>query len=201
MILLRVSAARKLDYLMRCVDPTVMTTSIDRNDDYYFYLPPPCSDHDNMIEATFVKRLGLNLNSDHLTTMKQARLPVRAGGFGLVASADRATMCYFSSLALAMRTKTALGTFEKLSDPEEIRKHPELRERINFTLRDLREERFEESPLLKELPRSCEEFLKKFVTPAGQQLSLPVGMQSKITKSTTGWYKRTSSMGSTHDRP
>jgi hypothetical protein len=184
MILLRLSATRKLDYLMRCVDPAIMTRDLllPNGDDDDVITLAPCNDHDQFIEAVFIKKLGLNLNSDLRHPVMQARLPVSAGGFGLVASKSRAAICYLSSLALAMRTKTALATFEKFSDPREIRKQPDINQRIDFALKDLRETQFAESPLLKELPSSCEEFFKKFVTPAGQQLPLPVGMQSKLTK-------------------
>jgi hypothetical protein len=186
-LLLRISLNRKLDYLLRCIDPRKMLEPAEEDDDERV---PVAVDFDDIIRSIFLFRLGFFPKScpelfegdrgkkspDHLA-IQQARLPVRLGGFGLTKTADRASFAYLASLANSLSTITSLRSFEKYAQGNQTDRHCGFTDRIKWALMDAHRR----CDSLK-LPRTTSDFCAQFVRTSRDPRSAPlVGLQKNLT--------------------
>jgi hypothetical protein len=185
-LLLRISLNRKLDYLLRCIDPHKMLEPAEEDDECI----PVAVDFDDIIRTIFLARLGFSSKScpelfegdrgkqlpDHFA-IQQARLPVRLGGFGLTKTADRASLAYLASLANSLSTITSLRSFEKYAQGNQTDRDCGFTDRIKWALMDAHRR----CDSLK-LPKSTSDFCAQFVRTSSDPRAAPlVGLQKNLT--------------------
>jgi hypothetical protein len=173
-LMLRISYNRKLDYLMRCLDPRILEDKFEPDGTRSSY--GIASKFDNSVLKILCARLELNAADEEDLAIIQARLPIRDGGFGLTATNNRTSFCYLASLATACRTKTNLMSFEKFADGNNIDSDCLLLDGLDFAL--------QKSHTLCNnltLPSSVSGFCEQFVTKSTAPRTEPLtGLQKNL---------------------